>query len=198
MNPDGTSFFSEVELSALTFKLIGKSVKISRRASFYNSNQIEIGDNSRIDDFCVISAGKGGVYIGRNVHIAVYTSLIGQGRIVIEDYANISSRVSVYSSNDDYSGNYMTNPTVNFQYTNVTHAPVCVGRHAIVGSGSIILPGVILGDGACIGALSLVNRNCAPFTINGGIPIRFIRERSRGLEAKYNKMIQDESKSQYL
>ena len=191
MKPDETSFFSEAELSALDFKAIGKSVRISRKASFYNLGHIEIGDNSRIDDFCVISAGEGGVYIGRNVHIAVYTSLIGQERIVIEDYANISSRVSVYSSNDDYSGNYLTNPTVDAKYTNVTNAPVHVGRHVIVGSGSIILPGVSLADGACIGALSLVNKSCGPFSINGGIPVHFIRERSRGLEEKYAQMVQD-------
>jgi galactoside O-acetyltransferase len=125
----------------------------------------------------------------------VYTSLIGKGKITIEDYANISSRVSIYSSNDDYSGDYMTNPTVNSKYTNVTSAPVCVGRHVIVGSGSIILPGVILDEGVCIGALSIVNKSCEPFSIYGGIPIKFIRERSRGLKEKYIRMMQDESKS---
>jgi len=195
MKADWTSFFSKAELTTLNFKAIGKSVKISRKASFYNPNQIEIGDNSRIDDFCVISAGKGGVYIGRNVHIAVYSSLIGQGRIVIEDYANISARVSIFSSNDDYSGNYMTNPTVNTKYTNVTNAPVHIGQHVIIGSGSVILPGVMLGNGACIGALSLVNRNCAPFSINGGIPVRFIKERSKRLLKQYSRMIHDGSAS---
>jgi hypothetical protein len=54
MKSDETSFFSEKELSALNFKAIGKSVKISRKASFYNSSRIEIGDYSRIDDFCVL------------------------------------------------------------------------------------------------------------------------------------------------
>lgn len=195
MKTNNTSFFSESELADLDFKSIGNSVKISRRAAFYNSNRIEIGDNSRIDDFCVLSAGEGGIVIGRNVHIAVYSCLIGKGKITIDDYANISSRVSIYSSNDDYSGDFMTNPTVDSRYTNVTSAPVRVGRHVIVGSGSIILPGAILGEGACIGALSFVNKICEPFSIYGGIPIRFIRERSRGLEEKCAQMIQDGPKS---
>ena len=192
MKTSETSFYSKSELATFRFKAMGKSVRISRKASFYNPGRIEIDDNSRIDDFCVISAGEGGVIIGRNVHIAVYSSLIGQGKIVIGDFANISSRVSVFSSNDDYSGNHMTNPTVDPKYTNVTHAPVHIGKHAIIGSGAIILPGIKLGDGACIGALSLVNRNCKPFTINVGIPARFIKDRQRGLEKQYNKMLLDE------
>lgn len=52
------------------------------------------------------------MYIGNYIHIAVYSSLIGSGRITLMDYSNISSRVSIYSSNDDYSGNYMSNPMV--------------------------------------------------------------------------------------
>ena len=195
MQLNETSFLSEAELASLGFKSIGKSVKISRRAAFYNPSKIEIGDYTRIDDFCVLSSGEAGILLGRNVHIAVYSCLIGKGRVVIDDYANISSRVSIYSSNDDYSGDFMTNPTVDSRYTNVTSAPVHVGRHAIVGSGSIVLPGVVLGEGACIGALSLVNKSCKPFSINGGIPVRFINERSRGLEEKYIQKVKDDAES---
>ncbi|MFP1454295.1 acyltransferase [Escherichia coli] len=94
----------------------------------------------RIDDFCVFSAGKGGIYIGNYIHIAVYSSLIGSEKIVLSDYSNISSRVSIYSSNDDYSGRFMSNPMIPAEFTNVTHAPVIIGKHVIIGSGSIVLP----------------------------------------------------------
>lgn len=108
--------------------------------------------------FCVLSAGSGGIDIANYVHIAVYTSLIGAGRISLGNYCNLSSRVSIYSSSDDYSGMTMTNPMVPSQYTNVTHAPVMLGKHVIVGSGAVILPGVTLEDGVAIGALSLVRK----------------------------------------
>lgn len=75
---------------------------------------------SRIDEFCVLLAGTGGIVIGNNVHIAVFCSLIGKEVIKINDFANLSSRVSIYSSSDDYSGEYMTNPTIPSHLTNVT------------------------------------------------------------------------------
>ncbi|GAB3037631.1 acyltransferase [Bowmanella dokdonensis] len=155
--------------------------KISAKASFYNIEHILIGHNSRIDDFCVLSAGLGGIDIGRNVHIAVYTSLMGAGKITIEDFANLSSRVAVYSSNDDYSGHFMTNPTVPAKYTDVTHAPVHIGRHVIVGCGAVILPGVTIGEGAAIGALSLVKDDVEPFAIYAGVPAKKVGMRHKGL-----------------
>lgn len=176
-----TSFLSDEELHTVGFQHLGVGVMLSRKASIYRAHQISVGDHSRIDDFCVLSAGDGGIRIGHNVHIAVYASLIGAELIVVGDYSNISSRVSLYSSNDDYSGQTMTNPTVEDDYKNVTHAPLRIGRHVIVGSGSVVLPGVTLGDGVCIGALSLVNCNCEPFTICAGVPAKRIRERDRGM-----------------
>lgn len=163
------------------FASVGRNVRISDRASFYGISRISLGDYVRIDDFCVLSAGEGGILIGRNVHIAVYSCLIGAGRIEVRDFANISSRVSIYSSNDDYSGEWMTNPTVSSEYTNVSHAPVLIGSHAILGSGSVVLPGVTIGDGAAIGSLSMVRSDCEPFTVYGGVPARRIKERNRSL-----------------
>lgn len=174
-------YYSQEELEKLGFAYLGRNVRLSDKASVYNPQKIHIGDYSRVDDFCVLSAGTGGIKIGSYVHIAIYSSLIGKGEIRIGDFANLSSRVSVYSSNDDYSGAYLTNPTVNEQYTNVLHAPVTIEKHAIIGSGSIVLPGVVVGEGVSIGALSLVNKNCDPFMIYVGTPVKPLKERSRKL-----------------
>ena len=163
------------------FRHTGNNVMISSKASFYNPGNISIGDNTRIDDFCVLSAGEGGIYIGNNVHIAVFTLLIGNGKIEIDDFANISSRVSIYSSNDDYSGEFMTNPTVDKKFTNVTYGNVKIGKHVIIGSGSIILPNINLGEGACIGSLSFVKNDCEPFYMYAGVPAKKIKPRSKKL-----------------
>lgn len=172
---------SQKSLADMGFASVGRHVRISDRASFYCPSRISLADDVRIDDFCVLSAGQGGISIGRNVHIAVYSCLIGAGRIEVSDFANISSRVSIYSSNDDYSGEWMTNPTVPAEYTNVSNLPVYVGRHAIIGSGCVVLPGVTIGDGAAIGALSMVQGDCEPFMVYGGVPAKRIKERSRAL-----------------
>jgi len=172
---------SRAAIERMGFASVGDNVQISDRASFYGIARIALGSNVRIDDFCVLSAGVGGISIGPHVHIAVYSSLIGAGKITLGDFCNISSRVSIYSSNDDYSGASMTNPTVPSEYTDVTHADVLLGKHVIVGSGSVILPGVTLEDGVAVGAISFVNRNCEAFGIYVGNPARRVKERKRGL-----------------
>lgn len=168
-------------VEALGFARLGRNVKISDRAVFYGASRIVLGDEVRIDDFCVLSAGTGGIQIGSHVHVAVGCSLIGSERIILSDFCNLSSRVAIYSSNDDYSGATLTNPTVPDEYRGVTHAEVFLGRHVIVGSGSVILPGVVLEDGVAVGALSLVKHRCAAFGIYAGHPARRVKERSREL-----------------
>lgn len=168
-------------IDAMGFAAVGENVQISDRASFYGISRITLGNHVRIDDFCVLSAGDGGIIIGNYVHVAVFSSLIGKGKITLSDFCNLSSRVSVYSSNDDYSGAALTNPTVPTEYTGVTHADVWLGRHVIIGSGSVVLPGVTLEEGVAVGALSLVNRDCKAFGIYAGNPARRIKDRKRDL-----------------
>jgi dTDP-4-amino-4,6-dideoxy-D-glucose acyltransferase len=163
------------------FAQVGNNVLLSDKASYYNCKNIRLGNNVRIDDFCVLSAGVNGIDIGNYIHIAVFSSLIGAGNISLADFCNISSRVSIYSSNDDYSGIAMTNPTVPSTFTNVHHADVKVGCHVIIGAGSIVLQGVTLEEGVAIGALSLVKKDCQSFGIYAGVPAKKIGERKRDL-----------------
>lgn len=172
---------TRADIESIGFASIGEDVRISEMARFYGAERIRIGNHVRIDDFCVLSAGDGGIEIGDYVHIAVYCSLIGKGRISLADFSGLSSRVSIYSSNDDYSGATMTNPTIPDEFKNVRHADVRLCKHVIVGSGSVILPGVTLEEGVAIGALSLVTKNCAPFGIYSGVPAKRIKERRRDL-----------------
>lgn len=169
---------SQEEIAELGFAAIGNNVRLSRKASFYNCSNISIGDNVRIDDFCVLSAGDGGIRIGSHIHIAVNTTLIGKAAIELADFCNLSSRVAIYSSNDDYSGHFMTSPVVPTNYTNVSHGAVSLGKHVIVGCGSVIVGPVVLGEGVAVGALSLINRDCAPFGIYAGTPARWIKPRA--------------------
>jgi dTDP-4-amino-4,6-dideoxy-D-glucose acyltransferase len=172
---------SRPELERMGFASLGRNVQVSDRAAVHGASRVSLGDEVRIDDFCVISAGADGIVLGRNVHVAVFCSLIGAARIELDDFAGLSSRVSVYSSSDDYSGQALTNPTVPAEFTNVKHAPVRVGRHVIVGAGSVILPGVTLHDGCAVGALSLVSRSCEGFGVYSGVPARRLGPRARQL-----------------
>lgn len=184
-------FLSQDQLQSVGFASLGENVLVSEKSSIYRPDKISIGSNVRIDDFCVISAGDCGIQIGNYIHIAVFSSLIGKGSITLHDFTNISSRVSIYSSNDDYSGEHMTNPMVPCKYTGVTHEDVVIGKHVIVGSGSIVLPGVSLEEGVTVGALSLVNKGCSSFGIYAGVPARKIGERKKCLLDLEMKLMRD-------
>lgn len=175
------SFYTRDELKSLGLKAFGEDVQISKKASLYNPGNIAVGSHVRIDDFCVLSAGAGGIVIGDYVHIAVFCSLIGAGKITMANFSGLSSRVSIYSSNDDYSGEFLTNPTVPTKFTGVTSTDVHLGKHVIVGSGSIVLPGVTLEEGVSVGALSLVTKSSPAFSILFGSPAKRIGERKRNL-----------------
>ena len=74
------AWLTEEQLQEMGFKYIGENVKLSDKASYYNCDRISIGDNSRIDDFCVIS--------GKNNHyIPLHTSPAGlkHGEFIGED-----------------------------------------------------------------------------------------------------------------
>ena len=118
------AFMSQAELLSTGFKSLGENVRISSKASIYNASNISVDDNVRVDDFCILSAGRGGIRIGKYVHLGCHSILIGQGAIVLQDFSGLSGRVSIYSSNDDYSGNYMAHPTVPETYRRVVDGDV--------------------------------------------------------------------------
>jgi galactoside O-acetyltransferase len=181
-------FYSKSEIKKIGFNSVGSNVLISDKASIYNPQNIEIGSNVRIDDFCIISAGEGGIKIGNYVHIACYASLIGNGKIVLGDFVGVSGRVSIYSSSDDYTGLAMTNPMVPEEFKKVHSADVIINKHTIIGAGSVILPNVNIGEGCAIGALTLINKDCEEFSIYSGSPFKKIGNRLKRF-LKYEKNI---------
>ena len=171
-------FLSYQDAQKLGFKSLGKNVLISDKASIYGAQFISIGDYSRIDDFCLLSSSsEGGIEIGRYVHISAYSSLVGRAKITMKDFSGLSSKVAVYSSSDDYSGEHLTNPTVPDEYKKIDSRPVTLEKHVIVGTGSVILPGVTLKQGSAVGAMSLVNRDIESHTIVTGVPARKVANR---------------------
>lgn len=173
------SFYSKNELLRLGIAKIGNNVLISRKSSIYSPTKIFIGHNVRVDDFCVLS---GSICIGNYVHIAAYSSLYGgNAGIIIGDYSNISSRVAIYALSDDYSGNSMTNPTIPEKYKLVTQKKVVIDNNVIIGTGSTVLPGVVLSQGTAVGAMSLVKESTEPWGIYCGIPAIRKKQRSKHL-----------------
>ena len=155
------SFYSPEELRSLGLKEYGEDVRISRKCSIYGAGKISLGSYVHIAAGAMLFGGSAGISFG--------------------DYSTISSRGAVYALSDDYSGEHMTNPTVPEEYTAVAEAPVEIGPHCIIGTGSTLLPGVTLGEGCSLGAMSLVNKSLPPWGIYAGVPARLLRPRSRKL-----------------
>ena len=173
------SYFSRDELEHFEFKFLGSNVKISKRASIYDCNLIEIADNSRIDDFAVIS---GKIKIGRNVLITPQCLLAGgKEGLIIEDFCTFAYGVKIFTQSDDYSGETMTNSTVPTKFKNEKKLQTIVGRHSIIGAGSIIMPGANLSEGTSIGANSLVLNPTESWSIYAGSPAKKIKDRKKSL-----------------
>lgn len=183
------SFYSRDELISLGFNKVGENVLISKKASIYGNNNITIGDNVRIDDFCILS---GKIKIGSYIHISAYTGLFaGEEGIEICDFATISSRCCIYAISDDYSGITMTNPMIDDKYRKIYGGKVVINKHAIIGSGCTVLPMVNIGEGAAVGAMSLVTKNLEQWNIFAGIPVKKIKDRKKDILALEQQMLSD-------
>jgi acetyltransferase-like isoleucine patch superfamily enzyme len=180
------SYLSSEALKSIGFKSLGKNVKVSNLVSIHRPEEISIGDNSRIDDFSAIS---GKITIGENVHIAVHCTLLASGEpLIMEDFSGLAFACHVFTSSDDYSGNSLTNPTIPAKFKNVSNGLIRIGRHVIVGTSSVIFPGVEIAEGCSIGALTILTESTLPWGIYAGNPGRRIKERSKellGLEQLY-------------
>ena len=178
-----TSFYTQEELLSLGFVSLGENVLLSRKTSIYGAGSISIGNNVRIDDFCILS---GKIEIGSNIHISAYVALYGSGGIILEDYTGISPRSTVYSAMDDFSGDYLIGPIHSMQCTNVQKGAVIIKKYSQVGTHSVIFPNVTIGEGCVVGAMTLVNISLKEWGIYIGQPAKLIKKRKMEL-LKYIK-----------
>ncbi len=143
-----------------------------------NMECFQLGALAQIDDFVFINIGQKCV-IGRNVHIASFSSIIGGGECIIKDFAGLSAGCRLVTGSDDFTGGYMTNPTVPSIYTNVKCGSIAIGRHAILGTNVIVFPNVCIGEGAAVGAGCIVREDLEPWTVYAGTNTRRVTSRDR-------------------
>ena len=120
--------------------------------------------------------------MGRNVMISALCHVAG-GMLGVElaDFSTLAYGVKIMSQSDDYSGATMTGPTVPAEFKLETKEKSSLGRHVIVGTNSVILPGVDVADGCSVGAMSLVTQSTEPWGIYVGCPARRFKDRKKDL-----------------
>jgi galactoside O-acetyltransferase len=185
---------TENQAYSLGFKNVGQDVIVWPMAKIVSPGVISIGDSVIIDDFVFLMGGTK-TTIGSFVHIASFTSITGGGEFMMDDFTTLSSGVRIFTANEDYSGGCLTGSGVPYPYRVPARSFVHVKKHAIIAAEAIILPEVTVGEGAVIGANSLVKKDCEPWTIYGGSPARALKarpkERILQLEAKLRREIYD-------
>ena len=113
--------------------------------------------------------------------------------VIIDDFVSVSSGARIYTGIDDFSGESLVGPGVPEPWRRPIRTFARIGKFAVVGANAVVFPGVTLGEGCAVGALSLVNRDCEPWTIYGGVPARPIKARRKDrlleLEADLRKHV---------
>ncbi len=167
-------FCNEYKLNR--FAYIGKGVKIFPRAKFLRPEQVSIGDYSSIGDFAFIETP---LKLGRFCEFLTYATTTGREAVEIGDFVAISHGTIMFTSADDYTGKFMAPAVLPGEYRQVSSKKITVGDHAIICAHCLVFPGVHIGEGAIVGAGSIVRHDVAPWTINYGAPCEPVRTRER-------------------
>ena len=183
------SFYSYKEMKSIGLKSFGENVLISRYAHFYSPENIRIGNNVRIDDQCILS---GEITLNSYIHISAYCALYGKMGIEIDDQSGLSPRCTLFSASDDFSGDYLISPMAPAEHTNVQGGKIVLQRFVQIGAGSIVMPNLIIEEGAAIGAMSQVRKSLPAWRIYAGNPLKIIRKRNQGLLNKIDEIANNE------
>lgn len=176
------------------------NVKIAEGASIYKYVSIKdsiLGRNAKIGDFSRIDNSCFGNYVHLQRYALIYSSHIGDYSYVgrnfscwyahIGKFCSISWNVGIGGANHDYNRisqhAFLYSPQFGMLeseeepgYNRFTDD--CeIGNDVWIGCNAVVCRGVHIGDGAVIGAGSVVTKDVQPYTIVGGVPARLIKRR---------------------
>jgi len=155
----------------------GKGVKIYPLAKIAFPHVVDIGDHTKIRDFAFIFAGEG-VTIGEYTDIQPHTVIWGGGETIIGNRVSTGPGTVFLSATYSHApGLKMVDGLADGQ-TAIIGGKLIVGDDVYIGARCTIMP-VTIGEGAVIGAGSLVTKDCEPWGIYVGNPARKVAERQR-------------------
>lgn len=173
----GNSYFLD------SFRLILNSPTLEKK-------YLRIGDNTMLNCSITFETNEGEVIIGNNTYIGS-SQIICRSRIEVQDNVFIAWGCCIYDHNS-HSINYKDREQdirqqlldyragkgfiENKDWSNVNSRPIRICSNAWIGMNCIIMKGVTIGQGAIVGAGSVVTKDVLPWTIVAGNPAKFIRE----------------------
>lgn len=156
------------------------------RQKIFNLYGVKIEKNVSIDRSCINNIGKY-TFIGKNTIIGPTTSQVGSFCSIAPDViigpnshditaGTTSTFIHAYSSSLDYRSQKTSSSYNNYkQSLNTKNTEI--GHDVWIGYRAIIMPGVTVGDGAIIGAGSIVTKDVEPYSIVVGNPAKLIKYR---------------------
>lgn len=131
---------------------------------------------TRISDTCAIYAPEK-ITVGDNVFVGHFTILDGTGGLDIAEGAQIAGHSGIHTH-----GSHISVRLLGRHYQEIAEdekpgydvGRVTLGKYSFIGAGCTILPGVSIGNGALVGAGSVVNRDVPDFMIVQGNPAKVV------------------------
>ena len=177
------NFFSIEELNEFKFKKIGKNVLISKNAVIIGSENICIGDFTRIDPFTVLMAPRGYIEIGKVSHISTHVLICGHVGVKLGNFCGLGSGTKIYSSSESYTGdgvsnlNLLNNDKLK-RFSKYDIGEVVIKDHTNIGANCTVLPKAVVGKNSAIGANSIIKGKLKGGFIYSGSPLRAIIKKS--------------------
>lgn len=151
-------------------KSLGKNVLIDVGVFLSGPANISIGEYTWIDQHVSVNGMLGEISIGKRVHVGPFTQIWARAPVMIEDYVGISSFVKILANSEVSSGGKrMSGPMIPEEHKSYQTAPITIRKDAAIGTTSVILPGVELGEGAVVGPNSVIMRNIKPYDVVMGL-----------------------------
>ena len=125
------------------------------------------------------------IYFGNNCEVNMNCTFLDDNKIIIGDNVLIAPNVQIYTAYHPthYLDRFTISENETFNFCKTQTAPVIIGKNVWIGGGTIILPGVTIGDNTVIGAGSVVTKDIPADTIAYGNPCKVHKanERSKSI-----------------
>lgn len=142
--------------------------KSHARHDLFPWHKFEVGTNTVIEDYTILNNGAGDLIIGDDVFIGIGTVIIGP--VKIADRVLMGQRVFIAGFNHNYK-----DVNLNYKESGLETKEVTIGKDSFLGTGSIVVAGVHIGERVQIGAGSVVTKDIPSYTIAAGNPAKIVK-----------------------
>lgn len=151
---------------------LGKNCRINFSASFCGNRLIKIGNNCSVRNYAILSPGHGSIIVGNNSAVGAFNYIDENGGVEIGNHVHFGPHCAVYSANHTFK-----DISVPISSQPLDCAKVVIEDDVWIGSHSVILAGVHVGNGAVIAAGSVVIKDVDPYCVVAGVPANIIKKR---------------------